>query len=1498
MNITQTSEFLSVYPRHAPTQIRKAWRMIFASVLVVLSCTVTIALPSYPTLTTTPFTVLLVLLMIWLADLLAGEFEFGLWSGYIMLGYSAAWMMMGAAMSALVLLLGITLAAITRTIAPPNLELSPQTPLRIFVTWLARLAVSLTGLCTALSVYTVLGGPMPIYYFNASAVFVGMAALGAGFAASQLVGVFLLYMGGLTQTEVRKIALRPQAWPTELMLMLVALLIPPGQTMLGEAFTGVVMLMISLQALRYRQVQRTRLQLVQRVRELSMINNIGQTLSANLLIDEQLRVIYNHVRGLMPASTFFIALYDDNTNTLEFRLVLERDQLLNWTPRLLNRNQNTDYVIRSKKPLLMRATDEAKRIQLNIEADDGPYLVFLGAPLVIGDKVIGILAVMNDENETSLDETDVDVLATVASQAALAIRNAILFNRSTEMADNLRMINDSVQSVMFNFDSKESMRASLETALKITHGERAAIYRIDINQRRNFLLQEALNLSDDFKRTVEQLAYLPDLYQNGARVVPDVQGDPELMRLGTLGGFRSFVEMPLRSGNTVIGFLAVYHPKPHTFRKSQLDLLEMLAYHVTSAMDNAELLKALEVYAAEQSQLLHLSRISSESLDVGRVITAVSDLIQQMVNMDYLQVGLLAYDRPMLQFYNDNEHHPHHMTANTALLASLPEVERMYMRTQSSAPIIYQRDARGSITNSQESSSSPFIIDLIRLNQLSTLMLMPLVVNNTLLGVMLLGVQQGNFSDSTVRLIEMSVNQVGPQLYNARQYAITEQQRNKGLEQLNLLEMLSQHITESLEQTRLISNILQATIAATNGDLASLCMRTDNSDLWVVRRLRGPDGLWVEQNDRRNYSDGVIGHVLRTGEAMIVHNTRHEPLYQPSPTGVYQSEICVPLLKDNAPIGVLNVESHEVDFFKAEQVRFLKNLAGHAVISIDNATLLAERDTQVRTLGELRQLAVDIDNAADVKDVARLILRTVFKIFAPRDAALFQYDAQQKGVRILAGLRQGRHDQTLLQETWITPRVAIEVVNSGKMRFIPDLHKDRLTYVDSLDYQSLIAVPLLRGNDVHEVLCLAFPTLHLLSESEQNTLDVLMWQSAGHLETAMLNQRIRSGNISMRAILDTTRDGVMLLNNDGLLLEANPSASQLLGVSLEDYKQMPLAAILLSQTDLDPLSSNGYGPTAINELIDTLKNHPRKVTRREFQRNTRGRLLHLEELGSPVLSADGSVQGRLLVIRDITERRELEAYRDEISHMVVHDLKSPLSSVISALNYAQDVVVTDDASVVLPMVLDGAYNSATHLFEMIDSMLKIAKMEKQELPLKLESTSLADLAEVARKALINTVHEYNVQLELRFPSDLPLVECDADLIRRAFINLLDNAIRYADLSHARVLMVGELIADAQMVKISVSDNGKGVPPDERQFIFEKFRQSKQVKVNRGHKGTGLGLTFCKLVTETHGGRIWVDDQVLLGGACFSLTLPIHRHLPRLTQTDEFKQYVSDDEAHG
>lgn len=229
--------------------------------------------------------------------------------------------------------------------------------------------------------------------------------------------------------------------------------------------------------------------------------------------------------------------------------------------------------------------------------------------------------------------------------------------------------------------------------------------------------------------------------------------------------------------------------------------------------------------------------------------------------------------------------------------------------------------------------------------------------------------------------------------------------------------------------------------------------------------------------------------------------------------------------------------------------------------------------------------------------------------------------------------------------------------------------------------------------------------------------------------------------------------------------------------------------------------------------------------------------------------------------------RELEKVRDDLMKMIVHDLKTPLTSVLATLEMLSDgdfgqVTTTQKAAI------GDAETKSEDLLALIDDILEVARIEEANI-----SLTLAPMAPGA--LLAELVHEWGHRFQqegttasVSVADDAPVFSGDKGLIKRVFSNLIQNAVTHS--SHAVRLELSARRA-GRGVLFTVTDNGPGIPPEYHDLIFRKFGQVEMPRSPRT-RSSGLGLTFCKLVVERHGGRIWVKSAEGKGSS-FYIELP-------------------------
>jgi signal transduction histidine kinase len=223
--------------------------------------------------------------------------------------------------------------------------------------------------------------------------------------------------------------------------------------------------------------------------------------------------------------------------------------------------------------------------------------------------------------------------------------------------------------------------------------------------------------------------------------------------------------------------------------------------------------------------------------------------------------------------------------------------------------------------------------------------------------------------------------------------------------------------------------------------------------------------------------------------------------------------------------------------------------------------------------------------------------------------------------------------------------------------------------------------------------------------------------------------------------------------------------------------------------------------------------------------------------------------------------------REELTHMVVHDLRTPLGSIMGSLQLIHTAFVERDETLPVAKLVHIAMRSGQKLYLLIDSLLDLGRLEAGEAELNKTLVSLDVLAREAVEQIQPLALSRGQTLTVWVIPGLPEVSADRDLIVRVLTNLLDNAVKFTAREGSIRLSV-ERVGDE--ILFTVSDTGFGVLSEHRQRIFERFTRLGSAG---SVKGTGLGLAFCKLAVEAHEGRIWVESEVGKGSH-FKFTLPL------------------------
>lgn len=752
---------------------------------------------------------------------------------------------------------------------------------------------------------------------------------------------------------------------------------------------------------------------------------------------------------------------------------------------------------------------------------------------------------------------------------------------------------------------------------------------------------------------------------------------------------------------------------------------------------------------------------------------------------------------------------------------------------------------------------------------------LPLVTRGQAIGALAIigAAHVADYTDAQLRRCAAVVADASIGIENANRYRRSERQAR----QLTMLNRIGRIITSSLDTQHVPSIIMEQSSELLNVEEGSLLLTDDVTGDLVFAYTTGPIGSRL-LGLRLPRGTGLAGYVIETGQSVLVNDVKQDSRFNASTdknTGfITRALLATPLRGVGGVVGVIEVMNRrDGSPFTADDQRLIEAIADYAVIALENARRFAKVDQalarraselirtndqlqhNLRSLTALNALGMAITTALrNADDIFAMTARGAAEITGAIGTSVVMLEGATPRISVVVG----DHGDLV----WHALPIVGRVVASGRVDAIEVGLPPELLHAG---VRSLLAVPL-RATHRTTGCLLAFYAGALPAPSDVETITLFATQAASAVESLDLFTAVRDARDQMASILASTRDGIVLIGSDARVALTNPGFATLAGLDATSADGEPIETLF----DLWQRASN-YPAVEWQLLARSLRAVMDGSTPfASGELNGGGRVRYLEWSALTALGSGDSRGGTLLAIRDITVAKESEQLRQDLTHMIVHDLRSPLSSVMASIELLVRGV-SGDLTDSQRRVLTIANSSAEQMLDMINTLLDISRLEAGRMPLDRNLCDLGRVVENAVAQLTSLAQERRVAVQADIAAPLPPVLADARLLTRVVQNLLANAIKFSGTA-SRVLVRVELRpADdgaPPALTVAIHDRGVGIAPKDQERIFTKFGQ---VGERRG--GSGLGLTFCKLVIEAHEGAIWVESEVKRG-SIFSFALPL------------------------
>lgn len=524
-------------------------------------------------------------------------------------------------------------------------------------------------------------------------------------------------------------------------------------------------------------------------------------------------------------------------------------------------------------------------------------------------------------------------------------------------------------------------------------------------------------------------------------------------------------------------------------------------------------------------------------------------------------------------------------------------------------------------------------------------------------------------------------------------------------------------------------------------------------------------------------------------------------------------------------------------------------------------------EARLNELSTLLQTSGAVVSSLDPPEVLDRILQQVERLMNVQMCAIFALDESQGIFRVHAsrGLPDWYRERALVDPS-DPGSVTMRAIHSGQPVQVSDVQSNpsfhgRRERARLAGYRSVLAVPLNTHHTPPAALLVFRPDVHEFSEQEIDLLNSFANHAAMAIENANLfarsDMQLQEQTRRLQALIQSMQDGLILEDLNGRVLYANRRIAELCGVSGDEASGAEVSWLMdqIFYLVQDPQGAretvaqvlNGHGP---DRALFTIKEgeQARTIQFRVFQ----------------VTDSSGTPIGRGRILRDITERHELDRMKSSLITTVSHELRTPLAAIkgYATTLLANDVEWDPQSQREFLSIIS---IETDHLNSLVSDLLDMSRIEAGSLNV---TKSECDLEELVTQAALQAGLRPGDRLQVQLPPDLPPLYADPRRIEVVLRNLLENASKYSQDGTPIYLQAKQ---EGDRLLLRVIDQGPGIPEEQRERVFEIFFQVES-GLDRRQAGAGLGLAICRGFVQAHGGEIWIEPSE--SGTVVSFWLPL------------------------
>lgn len=682
-----------------------------------------------------------------------------------------------------------------------------------------------------------------------------------------------------------------------------------------------------------------------------------------------------------------------------------------------------------------------------------------------------------------------------------------------------------------------------------------------------------------------------------------------------------------------------------------------------------------------------------------------------------------------------------------------------------------------------------------------------------------------------------------------------DQDRTRQL--LELLYHVSREVATALDLRTVLQRVLYEAIQNVGGERCSVVVLDDAGKAVDATIVYGTEmHEHTTQQLRETMERGLAGWVIRNHRGVYIPDTSKDERWLIRPDDALnksgaKSAICVPLQAREKLVGVLTLVHPIPNSFNAEQLDLMQAIADQAGIAILNARLYTESQRQARVMTALAEGATAMNVSLRMEDLHQRILIQTMQALLVETVALGMIEGEFVVFRAAAGQNAGN---IIGRQIALGEGIAGLAARDGRAVVVQDVtqekHFSEADKFSGVEMRALLVSPIQSQGRVIGILEAINPIAKTFDPDALLVMAGIGGFAGSAIQNAQLFEKLQAAHQRYRELFEDSIDPMVITDWEGNILEANRQAVLLSGYTAEQ----------LHELTIDQLHEVNW--TKIGSEFETLRENRSAAYESSLSAQ--------DDLHIPIevhaqrveFEEADSIQW---ILRDITQRKEMEGLRSDLTSMIYHDLRSPLANITSSLDILYTMVPEEDRETVLS-IIKIAENSTERIQRLVNSLLDVNRLESGQ---PVVNQKAVDSLRLIRQAVIDMQPVANVRrqkLDSELPESLPSIWADEDMARRVLINLLENSSKFTPTE-------GEICVGARQedgwVHLWVKDTGPGIPPAEQERVFDKFTRLR----GSSKPGLGIGLAFCRLAVQGHGGRIWIESDSGKG-AEFHFTFPV------------------------